>query len=280
MFCQNCGNELENNAKFCSECGTTISNKTKNILLITITSIIILAITIIMLTFVILQQTNKSTITISNNENYLEKSIVQYPIFTGSRVLVEVKTNNIFTKPNKEIMNATQYKLEQNLIKNGYYKPTVQQVASNKFIVYIEDEFDKNVIENILKLQPTLEFKKHISDKNYDETAFENTDLGITDLKNATYEKTDYNGYVINLEFNNLGTQKFAKLTNELIGKQLAIFVNGELLSSPTIQEAISGGKAQISGGANGFSLDEAKEMTGMLKASIIPTSIKIIDIK
>lgn len=281
MYCQNCGKELENNAKFCNECGTTISNKIKNILLIAIMSIIILAITISMLAFVILRQTNKSTITISNNENYLEKSIVQYPIFTGSRVLVEVKTNNIFKKPNKEIMNATQYRLEQNLINNGHYEPIVQQVAKDKFIVYIEDEFDKKVITKILELQPVLEFKKHISNKSYEKETFENSDLTISDLKSVSYEKTDYNGYVITIEFNKIGAEKFAKLTKELIDKQLAIFINGELMSAPTIRETITGGKAQISGGGtNGFSLDEAKKMTDMLNTSIIPTSIKIIDIK
>ncbi len=282
MFCQNCGKELENNTKVCSNCGSTISNKiqSKNILLIAITSIIILAITISMLAFVIVQQNNKSTITISNNDNYLEKSIIQYPIFTGSRVLVEVKTNNIFTKPNKEIMNATQYRLEQNLIQNGHYEPIVQQVSPNKFIVYIEDEFDEKVVANILELRPVLEFKKHISDKSYDKETFEHSDLTIADLKSVSYEKTAYNGYIINIKFNKTGTKKFANLTKELIGKQLAIFVNGELMSAPTIQETITGGTAQISGGNNGFSLDEAKEITDMLNASIIPTTIKIVDIK
>lgn len=282
MFCLNCGKELKNNTKFCSECGAAISNKTqsKSILLIAITSIIILAITTSMLALVIMRQTNKSTISISNNDNYLEKSIIQYPIFTGSRILVEVKTNKIFTKPNKEIMNATQYRLEQNLIQNGHYKPIVQQVSPNKFIVYIEDEFDEKVIENILKLQPVLEFKKHISDKSYEKETFENSDLTISDLKSVNYEKTDYNGYIINIEFNKTGTEKFANLTKELIGKQLAIFINGELISAPMIREAITGGTAQISGGFNGFSYEEAKEMTDMLNASIIPISIKIIDIK
>lgn len=282
MFCKNCGKEIDDNTKFCNECGTIVSNKTqsKSILLIAITSIIILAITTSMLALVIMRQTNKSTISISNNDNYLEKSIIQYPIFTGSRVLVEVKTNKILTQPNKEIMNATQYRLEQNLIQNGHYKPIVQQVSPNKFIVYIEDEFDEKVIENILKLQPVLEFKKHISDKSYEKETFENSDLTISDLKSVNYEKTDYNGYIINIEFNKTGTEKFANLTKELIGKQLAIFINGELISAPTIREAITGGTAQISGGFNGFSYEEAKEMADMLNASIIPINIKIIDIK
>lgn len=282
MFCQNCGKELDDNAKFCSECGMTISNKTqsKNILLIAIISISILAITISTLAFLIIRQSNKTTITISNNENYLEKSMIQYPLFTGSRVLVNVKTNKMFSQPNKTIMNATQYRLEQNLINNGHYRSIVQQVAKDKFIVYIEDEFDEKVIENILELQPVLEFKKHISDKSYEKESFENSDLTTSDLKSVSYEKSNYNGYVINIEFNKTGKDKFANLTKELIGKQLVIFVNGELMSAPTIREAITGGTAQITGGLNGFSYDEAKKITDMLNASIISTKIKILDIK
>lgn len=282
MFCQNCGKELEDNVKFCSECGTTLSNKTqsKNLLLIAIISIIILAITISILAFIIIHQSNKSIISISNNENYLEKSMIQYPLFTGSRVLVNVKTNKIFSKPNKTIMNATQYRLEQNLANNGHYSSIVQQVAKDKFIVYIEDEFDEKVIANILELQPVLEFKKHMSDKSYEKETFENSNLTISDLKNVRYEKSDYNGYIINIEFNKTGTDKFANLTKDLIGKQLAIFVNGELIAAPTIQEAITDGTAQISGGLNGFSYEEAKKITDILNSSIISTKIKILDIK
>lgn len=271
MHCQHCGKELNNNIKFCDECGADISNnvQSKNVLPIAIISIVILAITTSMLSFIILQHSNKFTINIGNNENYLEKSILQYPIFTGSRVLVEVKTNNIFTKPNKEIMNATQYRLEQNLINNGRYEP-----------VYIENEFDKNVITKILELQPVLEFKKHISNESYKDESYKNLDLTISDLKSVNYKKTDYIGYIINIEFNKVGTKKFEQLTKELLGKQLAIFVNGELMSAPTIREIIIDGKAQISGGANGFSLEEAKKITDMLNASIIPTKVKILDIK
>lgn len=280
MYCPNCGKELKHNEKFCNNCGTTIFNERQNILRITIISIIILTITTSILAFVILLQTSKSTMALNDNKNYLEKSIIQYPIFTGSRVLVEVKTNNPFIKPNNEIMNATKYRLEQNLINNDYYNPIIQQVAKNKFIIYIEDEFDRKTITKILELQPILEFKKNISNNSYEKETFKNSNLTISDVKRVNYEKINNNMYVVIIEFNKVGTKKFKQLTKELLHKHLAIFINGELMSAPFIQEVIPNGKAQISGGTDGFSLEEAKEITNVLNASLIPTSITIIDIK
>lgn len=280
MYCPNCGKELKHNETFCNNCGTTIFNERQNILRITIISIIILTITTSILAFIILQQTSKSTMALNDNKNYLEKSIIQYPIFTGSRVLVEVKTNNPFIKPNNEIMNATKYRLEQNLINNDYYNPIVQQVAKNKFIIYIEDEFDRKTITKILELQPILEFKKNISNNSYEKETFKNSNLTISDVKKVNYEKINNNMYVVIIEFNKVGTKKFKQLTKELLHKHLAIFINGELMSAPFIQEVIPNGKAQISGGSDGFSLEEAKEITNVLNASLIPTSITIIDIK
>lgn len=280
MYCPNCGKELKHNETFCNNCGTTIFNERQNILRITIISIIILTITTSILAFIILQQTSKSTMALNDNKNYLEKSIIQYPIFTGSRVLVEVKTNNPFIKPNNEIMNATKYRLEQNLINNDYYNPIVQQVAKNKFIIYIEDEFDRKTITKILELQPILEFKKNISNNSYEKETFKNSNLTISDVKKVNYEKINNNMYVVIIEFNKVGTKKFKQLTKELLHKHLAIFINGELMSAPFIQEVIPNGKAQISGGTDGFSLEEAKEITNVLNASLIPTSITIIDIK
>lgn len=280
MYCPNCGKELKHNETFCNNCGTTIFNERQNTLRITIISIIILTITTSILAFIILQQTSKSTMALNDNKNYLEKSIIQYPIFTGSRVLVEVKTNNPFIKPNNEIMNATKYRLEQNLINNDYYNPIVQQVAKNKFIIYIEDEFDRKTITKILELQPILEFKKNISNNSYEKETFKNSNLTISDVKKVNYEKINNNMYVVIIEFNKVGTKKFKQLTKELLHKHLAIFINGELMSAPFIQEVIPNGKAQISGGTDGFSLEEAKEITNVLNASLIPTSITIIDIK
>lgn len=201
-------------------------------------------------------------------------------MFIGSKVLVEVSTDNALFKPNKAIMNATQYRLEQNLRKNDYFDAVVQQISKNRLMVFIPNEFDIKEIEKVVTPPQTIQFKKLVSGETYRYPKYENSDLTVSDFKNVRYKKFDNNSYVVSIEFNKIGTEKFAKLTKELINKQLAIFINGELMSAPVVREAITDGKVQISGGEYGFSYNEAKEMADMLNASIIPATIKIIEVK
>ena len=51
---------------------------------------------------------------------------------------------------------------------------------------------------------------------------------------------------MIELTFNNEGAEIFGELTKRLIGQPIAIFVGGEMLTAPTVQDAIVTGKAVI----------------------------------
>ena len=52
----------------------------------------------------------------------------------------------------------------------------------------------------------------------------------------------------VELLFNEDGKKIFGELTKRLIGKQIAIFVGGQLLTAPTVQAVITDGKAVITG--------------------------------
>ena len=74
------------------------------------------------------------------------------------------------------------------------------------------------------------------------------------------------------------GTKLFGDLTKRLVGQPMAIFFNGEMNSAPVIREPITSGSAQISGGDNGFSPQEAKQMADLLNAGALPVPAKIIE--
>jgi preprotein translocase subunit SecD len=74
------------------------------------------------------------------------------------------------------------------------------------------------------------------------------------------------------------GTKIFGNLTKRLVNQPMAIFFNGEYQSSPRINEPILSGKAQISGGNEGFSAEEAKKMVDLLNAGALPVPAKIIE--
>jgi len=79
---------------------------------------------------------------------------------------------------------------------------------------------------------------------------------------------------LILLQFNDEGAKIFEELTKKNIGKILAIFIDGELLSAPVVQDAISGGNAQITGD---FTIDEAKKIVSNLRDGALPVPIELI---
>lgn len=79
-----------------------------------------------------------------------------------------------------------------------------------------------------------------------------------------------YQPYVA-IQFNDEGAKLFEEITGRNIGKPVAIFVGGAMISSPTVQDKISGGNAQISGD---FSLEEAQDLARDLNTGAIPAPV------
>ncbi len=82
---------------------------------------------------------------------------------------------------------------------------------------------------------------------------------------------------MISLEFNSEGKDLFSEITTRNIGKPVAIFLDGEPISTPTVQEAIKDGKAVINGK---FTIPEAKLLAQRLNAGALPVPINMISQK
>lgn len=76
---------------------------------------------------------------------------------------------------------------------------------------------------------------------------------------------------IVQIAFDDEGAKLFQELTKENIGKRLAIFVGGQLVSAPTVQAEISGGTAVITGSQN---FDEANTLAQDLNTGAIPAPI------
>ena len=73
------------------------------------------------------------------------------------------------------------------------------------------------------------------------------------------------------LNFDNEGAKLFEKITSENVGTQLAIFLDGQPISSPVIQEVIPGGQATITGR---FTATEARDLVRNLNFGALPVPI------
>lgn len=71
------------------------------------------------------------------------------------------------------------------------------------------------------------------------------------------------------------GRQKFADLTARNVGKKIAIELNGQVLTAPVVQEAITGGHAQISGSRN---VEEAEHLAILLRSGSLPVKIEVME--
>ena len=79
----------------------------------------------------------------------------------------------------------------------------------------------------------------------------------------------------VNLQFDDEGAKLFEEITSKNVGKRIAIYLDGQPISAPNVQEAITGGKARITGT---FSLEEAKLLVKRLNAGALPVPIKLIN--
>jgi len=76
------------------------------------------------------------------------------------------------------------------------------------------------------------------------------------------------------MSFDKEGAEIFGRVTSANVGRQLAIVLDGELYSAPTIQDAITGGNAQITGS---YSQSEAQELANVLE-NPLEAPIKVIE--
>jgi preprotein translocase subunit SecD len=94
-------------------------------------------------------------------------------------------------------------------------------------------------------------------------------------LKDAKTTFDNLGRPVVTLEFDKEGAEKFDQATAANVGRQIAIVLDGKVISAPVVQERISGGNAQISGN---FTTAEAQRLAIMLRAGALPVPVEILE--
>lgn len=195
----------------------------------------------------------------------------------GSRLVIEAETTKEIATITPDVMSRLQFAIENRVNKLGVAETVVQQVGDKRLLIEIPNVTDLKEAKAFLGETAQLVFKKEAVGKN-GEQVWEDVGLTGQDLSKSTLSTDQSGQWVVSLEFNAAGSKKFADLTRSLVGKQMAIFFDGELQSAPVIREPIYGGKAQISGGDSGFEYSEAERMVNLLNAGALPVPAKIVE--
>ena len=146
--------------------------------------------------------------------------------------------------PSAEDMKDTIYKLQQRV--DGYStEAQVYQEGTNRINIEIPGVSDANTILEELGKPGSLQFKLEDGTVVVDGSQVASAEAGVQqdNLKN--------NENVVKLEFDSAGAAAFATATSENIGKSIYIVYDGDVISAPTVQSAITDGSAVITGMAD-----------------------------
>ena len=80
---------------------------------------------------------------------------------------------------------------------------------------------------------------------------------------------------VVSIRFDGAGGRRFAKVTQENVGKPFAIILDDVVISAPNINEPILGGQAQISGN---FTVQSANDLAVQLRSGKLPVELKVVE--
>lgn len=170
----------------------------------------------------------------------------------GVSITYQVKNDN----PTSEEMSDTIYKLQKR-VEQYSTEASVYQEGDDRISIEIPGVTDANTILDELGKPGSLEFQTEDG-----ETVITGTDVetatarsGQDDMKNTEY--------TVELTLTDEGTTKFAEATTANVGKSISIIYDGETISAPTVNEAITGGQAYITGD---FTYEEAENLASTIR--------------
>lgn len=167
-------------------------------------------------------------------------------------------------------------------------KQAIKEIGKTPYLEFKQERTQQEreeIINNKLAEEPeniqievvcsSPEFLTQFINLYQEDPCFESTNLTGQYLEKAIleFDQTTLEPQV-SLEFDKEGADIFGELTSKNIDRVLGIYVDGSPISLPVVREAISGGKAQITGS---FNIEEAKELAGNLNAGALTVHIDLI---
>jgi preprotein translocase subunit SecD len=177
----------------------------------------------------------------------------------------------------------------------GTREPTIIRQGATRIVVQVPGLQDPDQLKSLLGKTAKLEFKLVDTDADPAEAAqgrappgsqvVPNADGGVLVVKRRALitgdqlvdsQPTFQDGMpVVSFRFDGVGGKRFAKATQENVGKPFAIILDGQVISAPRINEPILGGSGIISGN---FTTESANQLAILLRSGKLPVELKVIE--
>ena len=172
----------------------------------------------------------------------------------------------------------------------GTNEPNILKRGNDRILVELPGLDDPMRIKSLLGKTANLTFRFVTKDSEdsfgVDKLKFEDTDeeaivskriiLSGDNLLDAQPRmNNETNETVVSFTLDRVGAKRFGKATSTGIGKQLAIVLDGKIISAPVIRDTIASGSGQISGG---FTFQSATDLALLLRSGALPAPLNIIE--
>lgn len=157
--------------------------------------------------------------------------------------------------------------LERRINEMGLAEPLIQREGKKRIIIELPGVKDPDQAIKTIGKTAVMEFKD------------ENGTVHLTgnDLKDAKEQIGQNKQFMVAIEFTDEGAKKLADLTTMNVGRHIGIYLDGEQLTNPVVNEPITGGKAVITGSRT---LDEAKNLAILLRSGALPVKVNVLEVR
>lgn len=207
----------------------------------------------------------------------------------GTRLIYRALLDKNSTQDPTDALAGVRDVIERRVNSFGVSEPLIQtNKAGDEYRVIVElaGVQDPEEAKKLIGQTPRLDFRVQNPAVNFDNqlnvlTNDPNKPLFLPplltgkNLKRATVDFDPVTGSPqINLEFDSEGSDIFAKMTKENIGKRIAIYLDETPIQIPVVNSEITNGKAIITGG---YTVEEAKQIVRNLNSGALPVPIELI---
>jgi len=212
----------------------------------------------------------------------------------GTQLVYQLDTDKIPLDKRDEIIESIRKVIERRVNPQGISEALVQKSkVGDKYRVIIElpGENDASSAARQIGRTAQLEFREIPVDLSDQEKEATKTGIPIvylahpTGLTGADLEPNSASvvfgsskarsSAEVSLRFNEQGTKKFGDITQRNVGKQLAIFLDQELLSAPVVQSPILDGRPVISGN---FTTQSAKQLADLINGGALQAPVNLVE--
>ncbi|TDO84456.1 preprotein translocase subunit SecD [Halanaerobium saccharolyticum] len=165
---------------------------------------------------------------------------------------------------NDTVMSGIVNVIERRVNQLGLTEPLIQRQGSNRIIVELPAVDNPNEAINTIGRTAMLTFKNSQGEVLMTGEA----------IKDARADHDQYGRPVVSFTLTEEGSEKFADITRQYIGKKIGIYLDNEQLTNPTVQAVIEE-RGQITGYE---SIQEAREDAVLIREGALPVPVEVIE--